>query len=81
MARGMMKLSLDAHFAYDPVFSKMAIVITCVIMDNVHYTVFGQVESNMTTFTKVQKPSLIIEYGNAKGRKLLFVCVFHSPKQ
>jgi hypothetical protein len=80
MARGM-KSSLDAHFAYDRVFSWMAIVITCVIVDNVHCTIFRQVESNMTTFTKVQKPSLIIEYGEAKGGKLLSVCVFNSPKQ
>ncbi len=80
MARGM-KLSFDAHFAYDRFFSYMAIVITCVIMDNVHCTIFGQVESNMTTFTKVQKPSLIIEYGEAKGGKFIFVCVFDSPKQ
>jgi len=80
MAWGM-KSSLDVHFAYDHVFSQMAIVITCVIVDNVHCTIFGRVESSMTTFIKVQKSSLVIEYGKAKGGKLFFVCVFHSPKQ
>jgi len=60
MERGM-KSSPNAHFVYDRVFSWMTIDIACIVMDNVHCTIFKQVESIMITFTKVQKLFLMIK--------------------
>jgi len=55
-----MKLSFDAHSIYDHVFSWVAIVIACDVMDDACYTVSMQVELIVTMFIKVWKPFLTI---------------------
>jgi hypothetical protein len=35
-----MKSSYVAHLAYDHVFSWIAIIDACVVIDNVHYTIY-----------------------------------------
>lgn len=56
-----MKSSFDAHSMYDRVFSLATTIVTCVVVNDAHYTIFGQVESTMTMCAKVQKPSLILK--------------------
>jgi hypothetical protein len=59
MIRGM-KLSFDAHSMYDHVFSWLAIVIACDVMDDACYTIFVQARLTMTMSIKVWKPFLTI---------------------
>jgi hypothetical protein len=56
-----MKSSFDAHSMYDYIFSWATTIITCVVMNDTHYTIFKQVESIMTMCAKDQKLSLIIK--------------------
>jgi hypothetical protein len=55
------KSSFDVHSIYDHVFSWATTIVTCVLVNETHCIIFGQVESIMTMCAKVQKPSLIIK--------------------
>jgi hypothetical protein len=59
MARGM-KSSPNMCSAYDHVFSSIAIVVVCVVVNNAHCPTSKRVELIMIMFVKVQKLFLVI---------------------
>jgi hypothetical protein len=59
IARGL-KSSLNTHSTYDCVFSWVAIIVVCIIVVNVHYTIVVWIKLTMMTSIKVYKPFLVI---------------------
>jgi hypothetical protein len=62
IARGI-KSSPSVPLMYDCILYQITIIVACVVVVvDIHYTIFVQVESAMTTTTsiKLQKPSLVI---------------------
>ncbi len=56
-----MKSLPSARLAYDYVFSWTNIIVTCVVVINVRYTIFVQVGLAMTMSIKLLKPFLMIK--------------------